>query len=694
MKEQVKIWPVPSWIQRGKLRWVWGLWEPRALYRRTASANATSPGNSLWMEPWYLRMQSKEIVERLAKMGVNCISTHFYKGFGMKAEAEEMDLAARFTELCHSQGIRVLGYHQWATICYESFMDEVPHVADWIQRGPNGEFLTYSSAYWRWLGCQQRPEFVEYLKRPVKKCLTEARMDGIEWDGTTYKCFCSVCQKRFRDYATARHPDARDLFGLPHLRHVRMPSTEYSRDPLYQELMDFREDFLLQNLREWNHFIKSLNPEAAQVTYYGEASPRCKPDCVDIIVDENHNVSFVKDGVLTTKFRGCRDGLAYGRVVLETSWLRAPSAHDRAREPGLQTEGDLAAFAWPSGGIRRPETALEVKRDMAEPIAYGGNMVTPTWALRSVGGSRAAFEDPELGDALRTYMKFFKKYEAIYNVAHSLANVGIYRGRHTLKCDFFNSLPCVWGAEQICFQFQIPHVPIFSFDLTALQRCDALILAEQTCLSDAELAAIISFVEAGGGLVVTGRTAIFDEHYRARCRHPLERLFARPRVIFLPDNPKRLSKPQRQHVPAYSDMRLPERAPEIVQATLRATNGNLPYRVQANRFIGTDAYQLRTGGKALHLLNYCNDSPLEGVRVTLGRAFAGMRTCRMISPTPNPMNATSARPSAKAWTSLSPGWRPTAPCCLKDPNIRQAVPRRIFRKPLAHQQFRAIIRAE
>ncbi|MBM4086498.1 MAG: hypothetical protein FJ272_17080, partial [Planctomycetes bacterium] len=291
MSKELRTWPVPSWIGRGKLRWVWGLWEPRALYRRTASANATSPGNSLWMEQWYLRMQSEEIVGRLAEMGVNCISTHFYKGFGLKAEAEEMELAAQFTELCHKHGIRVLGYHQWATLCYESFMDEVPHVADWIQRNADGTFLTYGSAYWRWQGCQQHREFVEYLRQVVRKCLTEAKMDGIEWDGTVYKCHCDLCQQRFREYVTAKHPDPRDLFGLPHLRHVRMPNMEYGRDPLYQELMDFREEYLLQNLREWNHFIKSLNPEAAHVTYYGEASPAALPDCIDLIVDENHNIS-------------------------------------------------------------------------------------------------------------------------------------------------------------------------------------------------------------------------------------------------------------------------------------------------------------------------------------------------------------------------------------------------------------------
>lgn len=647
MQEQVKIWPVPSWIQRGKLRWVWALWEPRALYRRTATGNATSPGNALWMEAWYKRMQSEEIVARLAEMGVNLVSTHYYKGFGMKAEAQEMDLAARFTELCHKYGIRVLGYHQWSTICYESFMDEVPHVADWIQRNVDGTFLTYGSAYWRWLGCQQHEEFVEYLKQPVKKCLTEAKMDGIEWDGTVYKCYCSICQERFREYVCAKYPDARDVFGLPHLRHVRMPPTENGRDPLYQELMNFREDFLLQNLRRWNHFIKSINPEAAQVTYYGEASPAAPPDCIDIIVDENHNFPFVLDKTLTSKFRGCRDGMAYGRMVLETTWLRAPSTKKPLAVLHFDTEQELAAFARPDVSVRRPETAAEVKRDLAEPMMYGGNIATATWALRSVGGERAAFEDNKLGDALAAYMRFFKKHEAFYNIAYSLANVGIYRGRYALKYDFFNVLPCVWGAEQTCLQYQIPYVPIFTFDTSSLQRCDALILAEQTALSDAEISAIVGFVESGGGLVITGRTALFDEHMRTRRTHPLSHLFNKHRVIFLSDNPERLSRPERQHVPSYKDMRLPERAAELVEAILIATDNKLPFRVEENRFLGADAYQLLNGQKTIHLLNYRNDRPIENLFLIPGPPFADAKKCVMLSPDTEPHETPIELPKRK-----------------------------------------------
>ena len=63
--------PIPTWIRRGKLRWVWALWEPERFYRRAAYGGATSPGNALWMPQWYARMRSEETVAKLADLGVN-----------------------------------------------------------------------------------------------------------------------------------------------------------------------------------------------------------------------------------------------------------------------------------------------------------------------------------------------------------------------------------------------------------------------------------------------------------------------------------------------------------------------------------------------------------------------------------------------------------------------------------------------
>jgi hypothetical protein len=86
-------------------------------------------------------------------------------------------------------------------------------------------------------------------------------------------------------------------------------------------------------------------------------------------------------------------------------------------------------------------------------------------------------------------------------------------------------------------------------------------------------------------------------------------------------------------------MRLPERAPGFVEAILQAADCKLPYRVDANRFLGTDAYELAGGAKTIHLLNYCNETPFEKIRITLGDAFADMKSCKLITPDADPNEA-------------------------------------------------------
>jgi len=630
--------PVPSWIRRGKLRWVWGLWEPLIHYRRWAGMAPYSPGNALWTEEWYLRMHSEEMVEKLAELGVNCISTHYFKGFGMKAEAEEMERAARFTELCHSYGIRVLGYHQWASIYYETFMDEAPHVKDWVQRDADGRLLVYGGRdYYRWLGCQQHEEYVAYLREVVQQCLTEAKMDGIEWDGTTYRCYCELCQRRFREYLEAKYADNNvlGLFGIPHFRNVRIPTHDNRRDPLFQELLEFRQDFMTQRLREYNDLIKSINPEAAQVTYDLHPAPREPIESVDILVDENHNFPFLQDGVLTTKFRGLKHGFALGRVVLSTAWLRAPSTRERRDAFAFKNEQELVTFGAPASDLRRPETAAEVQLDLAEAAMYGGHMITPTWATRSIGGNRAAFEDPRLYEPLHRYMDFFRRHEDLYDVRNSLANVAIFRGHSSITFDFFNSYPCVVGMEQICLQHQIPFEMLFSFQLDSLEQYDAIVLAEQTCLSNEEIEAFLGFVNDGGGLVITGRTGLYDDRNRHRSSYPFERLLDNPRVVFFPDTPERLSMPESDHPPRYRDMRLPKRSDEIVAGMMAATGGKLPYKVHADRYVGTDAYLVASGERVIHLLNYDNKKRTGPLAVTVSEALAAERV-RLVSPDRDP----------------------------------------------------------
>jgi len=298
---------VPEWIAPGKLRWVWALWEPIELYTRGGYGAGIGDGRATghWVRKWYDRMFSDEILDRLAAVGVNLVSTHFYKGFGLKAEAAEMARAADFTRRAHARGIRVLGYHQFSTVIYETMLDEVPQLADWIQRDAAGNLCTYGSATWRWMACPIHDGFMSYLKGVMERCLNGAGMDGVEFDGTSYDCHCEKCQAAFRRYLAEHNLQPLERFGIPHFRHARIPPRFDAKDPLCQEAARFRIQLMGDRLREMRVFVHRTKPGAALVTYSHSPAgvrlgrTRGLPDdgsYIDLGIDENHDMPQVVDG--------------------------------------------------------------------------------------------------------------------------------------------------------------------------------------------------------------------------------------------------------------------------------------------------------------------------------------------------------------------------------------------------------------
>ena len=163
--------------------------------------------------------------------------------------------------------IRVLGYHQFSTVIYETMLDEVPALAEWIQRGPEGSMRTYGSTTWRWLACPIHDDFMAYLKRVMERCLNHGGMDGVEFDGTTYNCHCQKCQAAFRQYLAEHNPQPLVRFGIPHFRSVRIPGRFDAKDPICQEWMRFRVALVGRRLQEMREFVHSTKAGAALVTY-------------------------------------------------------------------------------------------------------------------------------------------------------------------------------------------------------------------------------------------------------------------------------------------------------------------------------------------------------------------------------------------------------------------------------------------
>ena len=610
---------VPSWVGPGKIRWVWGLWEPMIFYRRLGHQSGTVDGGTRWAEDWYERMHSKETVQWLADLGVNCLTTHYYKGFGLQGEAHEMERAKDFVTLCHEHGIRVFAYHQLGTIIHETFLDEVPNARDWCQVDHEGNVKLYGkTVYWRWTGCQQNDEFLDYIRKVLRQAIEVAKVDGIQYDGFSYECHCEICQGKFRQYLKEKYPTADASlarFGLRTLEHVRIPPDNiHSKiwDPMYQELQRFRRHASADALRKLYEFIKGLNPEVAIAN--NEGWPRQKMSnqnqvlnipltgkWQDALVAESGDFPDVTDHEMVTKTLYYKIGNALGRTVEPTMWLHGKP-----------------------GGIAAPKRPEQIRLAMAEAGAFGGHWAAATWALRprNKGKDVAITETPGLEEAMRSYFHFFKEHEFLFDGATPIANVALYFSYESHAFDFHDTYPCVMGAKQILLQEQVPFGLVFSDYRDRLEDYDITVLANQTCLSDDELALLVDLAKSGRGLLITGDTARYDENLRERGGDALAAIRDVQNVIILDGMPERLP---------FKDGSIPQQTPsgagefiEGFRTLLDAVDTELPLQVTgATSSVGLDVHRLASGALAVHLLNYRNTQSVANLTLMLSPLFEG-----------------------------------------------------------------------
>ena len=185
----------------GKYRWAYGFFEPLTFHKRSGMWVNPPPRD---LQEWYERGHSEETAKALAELGVNIITTRFYKGFGLQAEEEDIESGKRFITHCHKYGIKALVYIQFRTIMFETIQKEIPNARDWANRDPEGKVVTWDQGwYWRWITCPTNGDFIAYLKKAMRKALTEADADGIWLDNFSWDpngCYCQRCKETFRRY--------------------------------------------------------------------------------------------------------------------------------------------------------------------------------------------------------------------------------------------------------------------------------------------------------------------------------------------------------------------------------------------------------------------------------------------------------------------------------------------------------------
>ncbi len=592
----------------------------------------------------YNRRMSEETVLKLKEMGITLVITHFFKGYGLKGEGAYMDKTIKFAELCHKHGLRV-GVYVGNTICYEQMLLENPGAKDWLAPDYLGEPVTWGGTQtfrrYPYIG---HPDYQKYIRKVLKKAILEAKVDLIHFDNSSQYgkpeiYFHPLAIKHFQDYLKNKYTadQLEDRFDFTDVKYIVPPkyngTPQPIQDPLFQEWTDFRCWKVSEYLQQMRQYIKSLNPE--------------------VVVEGNHQGD---NGDNLYWFRG-RD-LAKMLPYTEASWSEIEE------DPKVTKEGILVSRIRSLKIARTFNNKLfyhsgHDKLLMAEAMAYNANCIGYIGALLS----------PYYWDdnAIR-YVKYFHDHFQYYHNTKTITPVAVLRTFPTMAYGSHNTSYNTYLFEQTLIQTKIPFAIIFDQHLKEdLSKYKVLILADQECMTDEQIELIRTFVDSGGGLVITGNTSLYNEWRRRRNKPGLRDLFdtdlpyppgtrvsqtpwavdskwyrhsslikdlegfteentgqirqnyGKGRIAFIPHIKPSVSKPS-SLPPKSAFWKLPENYPEIEEAVRWAAGGPFGIEVTAPLNVTMEwVMQQETNKMMVHLVNYDaqNQVQVENIKIRL-----------------------------------------------------------------------------
>jgi hypothetical protein len=641
--------PQGSWIENG---WIenglidaGGTHEPHIFVVRRGG----QPVNSREISD---RLQSEEVIRLLHSQGVEVFHTHFYKGFGMAAEMQEMQDTVRAAAIAHRYQMKVDTYIQWDTMMYETFFAEEPQAEHWIQRDAAGQPIMLTYGYqqsFRYRPCFSNQQYLDYLKRVVRFAVQEVKTDFIHFDNFDLNaepdsCHCNGCKTGFRARLRKKYSQAqlKERFGFMNVSYVNPPLWNRSNppeqldiisDPVFQEWIDYRCQSMADALDQMVTEVRSLNPE--------------------IVIEINSGGMSGENGPWT-------GGIDQARLLKKTQVFWAESA----TQPKYLSDNTLISTV-------RTYKLARTFRNIAftytsESEAALGECLAFNQTIGYAGGS-------PLSPPMLKYIDFFRKNRDLYVGTKDVASVAVLRSYASITYNHARAGLSAILVEQALIQSNVPFHMIFDEHLESISpsACKALILPNSECLSDSQVALIRRFVEAGGGLIATEQTGLYDTWRRVRLAPALQGLVAdqsvgksyqesamngsgplasgavnattrnevgRGRVAYIPaiefDGPP--PPPEPYFTIGTSWWKRPKNWRQLVDAIVWASRGDIPLELQGPEYlIANVVEQPDRHRRMVHLVNYDAEhvSSIANAKVRCAMAAGeSVATVRFYSP--------------------------------------------------------------
>lgn len=491
--------------------WTWAGWEPAQYYRRLGGFHEQQEGNALWMPEWFETIHSERAAKALSEAGINWVTTHFFKGFGLEVEAEEIEKTRTMIENYHRHGVKVFTYIQYGSLMYET-IHEVWGRKD-AYGNHDGHPYEYGDQYWRRKPCAHQPGFLPYMMKVVEAA-ADIGSDGIWLDNLNADgCHCEHCQKAFRQFLSERVKDPWTEMGLKNFDQIRIPRSEQPKDPLFQYWIRFRCEETEQSLQRLVAHAKTINPDLLFSVNVGIGNEQrnilengnrwSMLSLVDYTYAENHLLPRWEDGKILSQHFTARVSESLGTRIV-------PGAGVPLRKVGL---------------YERPETpsAATLERVFAESTFFGGHALGGPWGMRGENGGAdpAWLADESLRNTHRKRVEFYSKLE----LGEDASEIALMYSWEAMGWDEPRSKKAFHAMEQLLLQNQFPFTYILSERMDIPPSIKLIILPHVLPISDEVTEKLKAFVKNGGRILATGRSSLYDEAMRQRKDYALADLF-------------------------------------------------------------------------------------------------------------------------------------------------------------------------
>jgi hypothetical protein len=365
---------------------------------------------------------------------------------------------------------------------------------EWLACTAEGAARSHWSYGGAWVTCALGPYNFDFMTGVHREIVSRYGVDGIfanRWAGSGL-CYCEHCRRLFREKTGGE-----------------LPGALVPEDPGYRDYLGFVQDRLFELCRLWDGAVRAINPQARFIPNSGGGAlsgldMRWLGDYSDLLFADRQSRSpgfpLWENGKHGKEFRAVMGSKPVGGIF-------HVGFEDRHRWKD-SVQGGEELRLWVSDGVAQGLRLWFTK--------FHGTIYDRRWM-------------PVVKDLYHRYAR----WEPYLRNTANLARVGLVYSQATGK--YYGAGGArdrvegpINGMYQALMESRIPFEMVHESYLTDRRYLSAfktLILPNIACLSQAQCGGLTAFVEAGGGLVATYETSLYDEWGRRRPNLGLSGLF-------------------------------------------------------------------------------------------------------------------------------------------------------------------------